>query len=182
MTSQRHNKKEGSLKDLFAKIPVKKVLPGELPVMEGGDAVDRGVLGDGETPLTRSFMEQLFGALRGDFAKLGMHGSRRSNIRIKGVPLQAITGKLEDFVVRLFHHMAPDLKDQTVVLDRTHRGGHPVHLPGQDQDILTCLYHYKQRETIMEAVRDQSLRDFECFRIGLFQDLSTLTLQRRRTL
>ncbi|KAJ1082901.1 hypothetical protein NDU88_003062 [Pleurodeles waltl] len=63
-------KKEGYLKDLFAKTPVKKALPGEPPVMEGGDAVDQGVRGDGEAPLTRSFMEQLFGALRGDFATL----------------------------------------------------------------------------------------------------------------
>ncbi|KAJ1217077.1 hypothetical protein NDU88_004672 [Pleurodeles waltl] len=38
--------------------------------MEGGDAVDQVVRGDGEAPLTRSFMEQLFGALRGDFATL----------------------------------------------------------------------------------------------------------------
>ncbi|KAJ1215326.1 hypothetical protein NDU88_002935 [Pleurodeles waltl] len=38
--------------------------------MEGGDAGDQGECGDGEAPLTRSFMEQLFGALGGDFATL----------------------------------------------------------------------------------------------------------------
>ncbi|KAJ1169268.1 hypothetical protein NDU88_001174 [Pleurodeles waltl] len=70
MTSQRHNKKEGSLKDLFKKTPTKKAPPVEPPAMEGGELVDLGTQGDGEAPLTRSFMEQLFGSLRGDFAAL----------------------------------------------------------------------------------------------------------------
>ncbi|KAJ1144971.1 hypothetical protein NDU88_011263 [Pleurodeles waltl] len=43
--------------------------------------------------------------------------SRRSNIRIKGVPAQAVAGSLEDFVVRLFRHVAPALKEQDIVLD-----------------------------------------------------------------
>ncbi|KAJ1192202.1 hypothetical protein NDU88_001514 [Pleurodeles waltl] len=33
--------------------------------------------------------------------------SRRSNIRIKGIPAQAVAGPLEDFVVRLFRHVGP---------------------------------------------------------------------------
>ncbi|KAJ1157506.1 hypothetical protein NDU88_010217 [Pleurodeles waltl] len=81
-----------------------------------------------------------------------------------------------------FQHVAPALKDQTVVLDRTQRVGHSARSPGQAQDILTCLHHYKQRETIMVAVRDQPMIDFEGFRAGLFQDLLMLTLQRRRAL
>ncbi|KAJ1082875.1 hypothetical protein NDU88_003038 [Pleurodeles waltl] len=40
--------------------------------------------------------------------------TRRFNIQIKGVPSQAVNGKLEDFVERLFRYVAPDLKDQTV--------------------------------------------------------------------
>ncbi|KAJ1117427.1 hypothetical protein NDU88_005627 [Pleurodeles waltl] len=57
--------------------------------------------------------------------------SRCSNIRIKGVPTQAVTGSLEDFVVRLFHHVAPALKEQKIVLDRTHRAGRPARAPGK---------------------------------------------------
>ncbi|KAJ1117913.1 hypothetical protein NDU88_006109 [Pleurodeles waltl] len=68
MTSQRHYKKEGSLKDLFNKAPAKKGQPVEPPATEGGESVDQGAQGDGEAPLTRSFMEQLFGSLCGDFA------------------------------------------------------------------------------------------------------------------
>ncbi|KAJ1214282.1 hypothetical protein NDU88_001905 [Pleurodeles waltl] len=118
--------------------------------------------GDG-APLTRAFMEQLFGSLREDFAMLKQdiaadikdlkkevidlgqrvdsveqtqdvreeeldchrrelltlqdkkldlqyqiealeNRSRHSNIRIKGIPAQAVAGSLEDFVVRLFRH------------------------------------------------------------------------------
>ncbi|KAJ1217494.1 hypothetical protein NDU88_005088 [Pleurodeles waltl] len=63
--------------------------------------------------------------------------SRRSNIRIKGVPTQAIAGPLEDFVVHLFLHVAPALKEQNIVLDRTHRAGRPARVAGQAKDILT---------------------------------------------
>ncbi|KAJ1084168.1 hypothetical protein NDU88_004320 [Pleurodeles waltl] len=213
MTSQRHTKKEGSLRDLFAKTPAKKVLPDKPQVMEDGETVTQRVQEGGDAPLTRPFMEQLFGTLLGDFATLKQEivaevkemkqevmelGQRidtleqaqdareeeswRSNIRIKGVPSQAVTGKLENLVERLFRYVALDLKNQTVVLDRTQRIGRPACSPGTGQDILTCLHHYKQRETIMAVAWDQPLIDFEGFRVGLFQDLSTLTLQWRRML
>ncbi|KAJ1120361.1 hypothetical protein NDU88_008532 [Pleurodeles waltl] len=128
------------------------------PVAEGEEATDMSQVEDWEAPLTRTFMEQLFGSLLEDFATLKreiaaevkdlrrevtnlgqrvdtleqtydarekevdshrwelitMHdknqelqyqledlenGSRRSNIRVKGVPTQAVLGPLEDFVV-----------------------------------------------------------------------------------
>ncbi|KAJ1198224.1 hypothetical protein NDU88_002067 [Pleurodeles waltl] len=77
--------------------------------------------------------------------------SHRSNIRIKGVLTQVIVGPLEDFVVRLFRQKAPALKEQNIVLNRTHRAGRPARAPGQAQDILTCLHYYKQREVITAA-------------------------------
>ncbi|KAJ1139985.1 hypothetical protein NDU88_006346 [Pleurodeles waltl] len=87
--------------------------------------------------------------------------SRRSNIRIKGIPAQAVAGSLEDFVVRLFHHVAPSLKEQDIVLDRMHRAGRPARTPGQAQDILTCLHYYKQKEVIMTAIRDTTTIELE---------------------
>ncbi|KAJ1119870.1 hypothetical protein NDU88_008054 [Pleurodeles waltl] len=88
-----------------------------------------------------------------------------SNIRIKGVSSQAVTGKLEDFMECLFRYVAPDLKDQNVVIDRTHRVGRPARSPVQAQDILICLHHYKQRETKMAQAQDQPLIDFEGFHV-----------------
>ncbi|KAJ1114856.1 hypothetical protein NDU88_003086 [Pleurodeles waltl] len=62
---------------------------------------------------------------------------RRCNIRIKGVLLKADAGKLEEYVLRLFCHLAPALADQEVILNRTHSAGHPAQSPWQSQDILT---------------------------------------------
>ncbi|KAJ1117693.1 hypothetical protein NDU88_005890 [Pleurodeles waltl] len=70
MASQRHNKKEGSLEDLFNKTLAKKTTPPGVPVMERGETAEPGPSEDGEVPLTRAFMEQLFGSLCEDFATL----------------------------------------------------------------------------------------------------------------
>ncbi|KAJ1181757.1 hypothetical protein NDU88_006957 [Pleurodeles waltl] len=222
MASQKHGKKEGSLKDLFAKTPAKRMAQTAPLEAACGDAAGPGLLESDGAPLTRAFREQLFESLRDDLAtlkreiaadikdlkrevidlgqrvdtmeqaqdtreeELDCHRrerlslqdknqelqyqiedleirSRRSNIRIKGVLTQAVVGPLEDFVVRLFHHVAPVLKEQDIVLDRTHRAGRPARAPGQAQDILTCLHYYKQRAVIMAVI-------------------SLMTLQRRRLL
>ncbi|KAJ1081090.1 hypothetical protein NDU88_001274 [Pleurodeles waltl] len=70
MASHIHNKKEGPLKDLFNKTPAKKAYPPGVPSTEGGDMAEPEPLEGREAPLTRSFMEQLFGSLREDFAAL----------------------------------------------------------------------------------------------------------------
>ncbi|KAJ1173383.1 hypothetical protein NDU88_005219 [Pleurodeles waltl] len=70
MTSQRHSKKEGSLKDIFNKIPAKKVAQPGTPEAEDGEAAGPGPSEDDGAPLTRAFMEQLFRSLREDFATL----------------------------------------------------------------------------------------------------------------
>ncbi|KAJ1092493.1 hypothetical protein NDU88_005603 [Pleurodeles waltl] len=57
-------------RDLFAKTPVKKIPPSESPLEECGDPRDQRERVEGEVPFTRSFMEQLFGALYGDYATL----------------------------------------------------------------------------------------------------------------
>ncbi|KAJ1082996.1 hypothetical protein NDU88_003157 [Pleurodeles waltl] len=70
MASQRHHKKEGSLKDLFNKTLAKKAAQSGTPEVESGEAAGPGPLeGDG-VPLMRAFMEQLFVSLREDFTTL----------------------------------------------------------------------------------------------------------------
>ncbi|KAJ1145227.1 hypothetical protein NDU88_011518 [Pleurodeles waltl] len=70
MASERHNKNDGSLKDLFIKTPTKKVTPPGVPATEGLETAEPGPLEGGEATLTRTAMEQLFGSLREDFATL----------------------------------------------------------------------------------------------------------------
>ncbi|KAJ1106601.1 hypothetical protein NDU88_004002 [Pleurodeles waltl] len=108
--------------------------------------------------------------------------SHCSSIQIKGVPTQATTEALEDFVVRLVRYMAPALKEQSIALDKMQRAGRPARTPGQAQDILTCLHYYKQREVIIAAVHDRAPVEFGGHRIALFKDLSMITLQRCRSL
>ncbi|KAJ1155429.1 hypothetical protein NDU88_008159 [Pleurodeles waltl] len=241
MASQTHRKKEGSLRDLFAKTPAKRMAQSGPQEPEGDDETGPAPSEVDGAPLTRAFMEQLFGSLREDFAmlkrdivadikdlkkevidlgqcvdlveqtqdareeELNCHRrelltlqdknqdlqyqiedlenrSRHSNIRIKGIPAQAEAGSLEEFVVCLFRHVVPSFKEQDIVLDGTHRAGRPAHTPGQAQDMLPCLHYYKQKEVIMVAIRDTTTIEFEGHRVGLCQDLSTLTLQRRRLL
>ncbi|KAJ1199833.1 hypothetical protein NDU88_003665 [Pleurodeles waltl] len=68
MASQRHNKKESSPKDLFNKTPAKKAIPSGIRAAEGGELAELGPSEDREAPLTRTFMELLFGYLLEDFA------------------------------------------------------------------------------------------------------------------
>ncbi|KAJ1090849.1 hypothetical protein NDU88_003977 [Pleurodeles waltl] len=196
MASQRHSKKEGPL----CQDPARKMPQGEPSLEEDVVTGEQGERMDGEAPLTRSFMEQLFRALRGDFATLKQEIAeevkelkrdvvelgqrvdtleqsrdareeevdwrRRELLILQDTNLE-LQYQLEDLENRS-RYGAPYLKDQTLVLDRTHRVGRPAYSPGQAQDILTCLHHYKQREIIMLAARDHPVIDFEGFCVGLF--------------
>ncbi|KAJ1187260.1 hypothetical protein NDU88_004038 [Pleurodeles waltl] len=99
-----------------------------------------------------------------------------------GAPLQADTGKLEYHVLRLFRHVVPDLEEESLILDWTHRAWRPSRTPGMPKDILTCLHSYRQKELIMATVRDKIVITFEGEKLSIFQDLSSLTLQRRHML
>ncbi|KAJ1157315.1 hypothetical protein NDU88_010029 [Pleurodeles waltl] len=70
MASEHHNKKEGSLEDVSSKTMTKKLDPPQVRISDSceGDCV----VGpdDDSTPITKSFLEQVFGVLREDFATL----------------------------------------------------------------------------------------------------------------
>ncbi|KAJ1134831.1 hypothetical protein NDU88_001277 [Pleurodeles waltl] len=70
MASQRHTKKEGPLKDSFARTSSKKLDPTTNLVVEGGTVTGQGSSESDNSPITKAFLEQLFGVLRGDFATL----------------------------------------------------------------------------------------------------------------
>ncbi|KAJ1142606.1 hypothetical protein NDU88_008920 [Pleurodeles waltl] len=70
MASQKHSKKEGSLKDLFTKTPAKKTAQSGAPEVESGDVAWALPLKSDGAPLTRAFIGQLFRSLTDDFATL----------------------------------------------------------------------------------------------------------------
>ncbi|KAJ1177138.1 hypothetical protein NDU88_002400 [Pleurodeles waltl] len=70
MVTQKQSKKDSSLRDLFAKTPAKKQDPTrELGSDPRGGSSD-GTVDEDANPVTKAFMEQLFGALREDLAAL----------------------------------------------------------------------------------------------------------------
>ncbi|KAJ1100935.1 hypothetical protein NDU88_006010 [Pleurodeles waltl] len=70
MTSQRHTKKEGTLKDIFSKAPAKKVDLHKEKTAALGTSEQRVALEGDNAPITLSFFEQIFGVLRDDIATL----------------------------------------------------------------------------------------------------------------
>ncbi|KAJ1167339.1 hypothetical protein NDU88_007731 [Pleurodeles waltl] len=70
MALQRHNKKEGTLKERFAKRPSKKLESPQGKVAKGSGTGSGEHMEEDTAPITRSFLEQLFEVLREDFATL----------------------------------------------------------------------------------------------------------------
>ncbi|KAJ1091130.1 hypothetical protein NDU88_004257 [Pleurodeles waltl] len=124
------------------------------------------------------FLERLCGALREDIAALkqdmetvvkDIKNDLGELQRVATLEQATITSEEElnthqrtlmelcdtnDYVTCLFRKVAPELMDKDNVLDHLHRVGHPTTSPGMQQDFLTCLHHYQQKEIIMVAVRD----------------------------
>ncbi|KAJ1097790.1 hypothetical protein NDU88_002907 [Pleurodeles waltl] len=143
-------------------------LPGTDLCLSGG--------GTGWTPLRTSGAPTQNQELRYQLDNLE-NRSRCSYICIKGVLLHEVSGNLEEFVTRLFHHVTPALADQEIICGHTHRPSCRSSTPGQGQGILTCLRYYRQKETIMAAAQDHSGIEFEGLKLWLYQDLSPITLQ-----
>ncbi|KAJ1129926.1 hypothetical protein NDU88_008286 [Pleurodeles waltl] len=100
-----------------------------------------------------------------------------SQKRSAGVGSDRVSERLRGL---LLGHMAPTLKEQNIVLDRI-QSGQPCSLPRSDPE-HTYLFALLQREAIWTDIRDLPMIEFEGHRIGLFQDLSLLTLQCCRAL
>ncbi|KAJ1119388.1 hypothetical protein NDU88_007574 [Pleurodeles waltl] len=132
MASQRHNKKEGSLKDLFNKAPAKEANPSGVPATEGGETTEP-VRSEGKKALlTRMFMEQLCGSLHEDFATLK----------------QEVAAEVKDLkreVVGLGQRMD--------MLERTHNA-HEVELEYHRRELLT-LQDKNQERQYQQGLREQ---------------------------
>ncbi|KAJ1099999.1 hypothetical protein NDU88_005089 [Pleurodeles waltl] len=173
MVVPQSHKKDASISDLFMKVSGKGTAQtnDNAQPAQSSTISDSIISTDDTEPVTRTFLESLFGALRTDIAtlkqvlakdmnKLGdrvdtldhsgeelaahqreilelqdrntdlrsqvedlENRSRRADIRIKGVLLQATGGNLEENTSRLFHHIAQDLAPHKIVIERVHRAG-----------------------------------------------------------
>uniref|UniRef100_A0A8C5PDH8 Uncharacterized protein n=1 Tax=Leptobrachium leishanense TaxID=445787 RepID=A0A8C5PDH8_9ANUR len=106
--------------------------------------------------------------------------TRRNNLRIRGLPEGAGEGSLADLVRDLLRPLAPDLPDQAWILDRAHRALRARRAEDErPRDVIVRFLHYSTKELILRNNRGASI-SYEGTPILLFQDLTPITLQRRR--
>ncbi|KAG8584414.1 hypothetical protein GDO81_008823 [Engystomops pustulosus] len=106
---------------------------------------------------------------------------RRNNIRVRG--LSEVEGK-EDVratLQALFSTLLGEPETQ-VKLDRAHRALRPKVMGGNPRDVVCCVYDFELKERLMFAARKKKNFVFNGDTIQLYQDLSGITLQKRRIL
>lgn len=109
--------------------------------------------------------------------------SRRNNIRIRGLKESVTSEMLLEVIQKIFSNILQDLSKAEILIDRVHRAMAPrkgdVNMP---RDVI-CKLHYPQtKEKIMAAVRKNNHIQYEGSNLLFFQDLSKLTLDKRRAL
>lgn len=113
---------------------------------------------------------------------LDNHG-RRHNLRIRGLPESVDADHLQTEVTGLFNTLLGKPATTYIGMERIHRALHPR---GRDsdppRDIVCCVIDYQLKEEILRNARTNAPLTHNGTEIRLFQDLSTITLQRRREL
>lgn len=108
---------------------------------------------------------------------------RRHNIRVRGVPEGIDPSALTQTVCTIFNELLERPADTPIDMERIHRALRP---PPRDteppRDIVCCLVNFPLKEEILRKARDRGRILYNGADIKLFQDLSQITLQNRRTL
>ncbi|XP_071987838.1 uncharacterized protein [Engystomops pustulosus] len=106
---------------------------------------------------------------------------RRNNIRVRGIP--EVEGKedISTTLQALFSTLLGEPETQ-VKLDRANRALRPKTLGGNPRDVICCVHDFGLKERIMSAARKNKNFNFNGDAIQLYQDLSGITLQKRRVL
>ncbi|CAH2249373.1 Hypothetical predicted protein [Pelobates cultripes] len=106
--------------------------------------------------------------------------SRRSNVRLRGVPEDIAPQNLTAYAVEFFQTLLPDIPAEMFLLDRIHRLPKPQHLPPTTpRDVLMRLYHIKDQILRTHHTKKDLPTQFKD--ILMFMDLSAETLRRRRS-
>lgn len=106
---------------------------------------------------------------------------RRQNLRIRGIPEKIEDRDLRSYLLSLFNVVAPNIPDIDWRLDRAHRSLAPKPPAGANpRDVVVRFHYYDSKEALTIATRNQL--DFKGSRIQIFNDLSPITLARRRNL
>ncbi|XP_075441338.1 uncharacterized protein LOC142486763 [Ascaphus truei] len=106
---------------------------------------------------------------------------RRNNLQIRGVPESVLD--CDEYITRWMESILPETQQRLLAMDRCHRALRAKPLQNeQPRDIVIRLHHYRTKEAVLQKTRPLPAVEFEGARLLIFQDLSPVTLARRRNL
>lgn len=108
---------------------------------------------------------------------------RRHNLRVRGLPEAIEADRLHIEVTRLFNHLLEKPPTTHIGMERIHRALRPRGRESDPpRDVICNIIDYQLKEEILRKARNTPQISHDGADIRLFQDLSTITLQRRREL
>lgn len=109
--------------------------------------------------------------------------SRRTNIRLRGLPESITNEELENTAKCIFNQYLDLPPESELKIDRIHRvpAGRPKSAD-RPRDVLCSMHHYTQKESIMRAAWTKGSLDHKGTPIHLLQDVSKKILDLRRAL
>ncbi|XP_063819111.1 uncharacterized protein LOC135057144 [Pseudophryne corroboree] len=108
---------------------------------------------------------------------------RRNNLRIRNVPETIEQNHLTDYLLRLFRSLAPSVPDDMLLLDRAHRALRPRSQEAKTpRDVILRFHYFAVKDQVYAKTRRMTTIPFEGSDLLIFQDLSPVTLNRRREL
>ncbi|XP_053556210.1 probable ATP-dependent RNA helicase DDX60 [Bombina bombina] len=109
--------------------------------------------------------------------------SRRSNIRLKGIPESITAAELPSYLHQLFCAITGVDQSTEIEIERAHRALRPK--PKADnppRDVIVAFLRFPEKDKILKEAAKQPTFKFQGNVVHFYQDLSTRTLQRRGTL
>ncbi|CAH2254236.1 Hypothetical predicted protein [Pelobates cultripes] len=108
--------------------------------------------------------------------------SRRSNIRLRGIPETILQADLPSYVHGLFKALAPEVHTDMLLLDRLHRIPKPQQIAASlPRDVLLKAHYFHVKDLLMRRSRTAKDLPMEYAAIKMFSDLSAATLRQRKT-
>ncbi|MEE6472459.1 hypothetical protein FKM82_009614 [Ascaphus truei] len=108
---------------------------------------------------------------------------RRQNIRLRGIPESVLPGQLQAYLTDLFTSLCADLEVKDLEMDRAHRTlGPRSNDPNRTRDVIARLHRYTVKEKIMQASRAKEPITFRDDHLQVYNDLSKITVDKRRDL
>lgn len=108
---------------------------------------------------------------------------RRHNLRVRGIPENIDNSILAQTTRSIFNDILGRPPDVAVEFERIHRALRPRGRESDPpRDVVCCLTNFRLKEDILRCARDRGEFRLQGSEIKIFQDLSPITLQKRRDL